>query len=228
MTAVDLAPTVHIPRHLAGLDAAAQTVRTSAFRKTQALAKAAADLGEIASFTGDPGLGKTFAVDYFVNNQPREWLWLDMPPRPQPKELLVRLMRELVGNVDSKLPAYDLADDLIDVLKATPRIIVIDEAQNLDRKGLNQLRWLHDQRADWALFFVGGVGCNERLSASPELASRVGRKVRFTPLEGDELVAVLGEYHPLYANAERALLERINKTYAKDPPQNNVVEVTRR
>jgi DNA transposition AAA+ family ATPase len=60
-------------RHLFGLDGA-QQVATTAFRKTQLLAADAARLHELAAFTGEPGLGKTFAVDHWVRSQPRPWV----------------------------------------------------------------------------------------------------------------------------------------------------------
>ena len=202
-------------RHLPGLSDAA-CVRTPAFRKTQALAAQAVELGEIAAFIGDPGLGKSFAVDHYVRHQPLEWVWLDMGPTPSPKEVVVRLLRATVGGCDSRDPMYELVDDLTPVLAATPRIVVIDEAQNLDTKGLNQIRQLHDHPdAAFTLFFLGGTGCERKLKGARELASRVSSWVRFTPLSNDELLDALAVWHPLLARADRRLLVKVNEKYAK-------------
>lgn len=202
-------------RHLPGLESA-QQVATTAFRKTQLLAADAARLHEIAVFTGEPGLGKTFAVDHWVRSQPCPWVWLDMPPKPSPKEVVVRLTRALQGSCDSRTPAYDLADELCALLAEHSRVVVIDEAQNLAKEGLAQLRYLHDRPdACWALFFVGATGCAQVLKAHPELHSRVARWVHFTPLEGDELLQALRAFHPLLAAADTRLLARIDETYAK-------------
>lgn len=207
-------------RHLPGL-ADAVCVQTPAFRKTQALAAQAVGLREMAAFIGDPGLGKTFAVDHFVRSQPLEWVWLDMGPTPRPKEVVVRLLRALAGGCDSRDPIYDLMDDLIPVLAATPRIIVIDEAQNLDTKGLNQIRQLHDHHAaDFALFLLGGAGCEAKLKSARELASRVSSWVHFKPLEGEDLFGALSAWHPLFARSDHRLLARIDEKYAKGNMRN--------
>ena len=202
-------------RHLRGLEHAA-SVPTTAFRKSQVVAADAARLREIAAFYGEPGLGKSFAVDHFVRHQELPWVWLDMPPRPSPKEVIVRLTRTLSGGCDSNAPAYDLADELCEVLAEQPRIVVTDEAQNLNREGLAQLRYLHDRRdAQWALFFVGGHNCDSVLAAHPELDSRVARRVAFAPLEGEELLTVLRAYHPLIPRTDTRLLVRLDEVYAK-------------
>lgn len=144
------------------------------------------------------------------------WVWLDMPPKPKPKEVIVRLTRRLTGACDSSLPTYDLCDELCETLAEEPRLVVIDEAQNLNHDGLSQLRYLHDRpEAQWALVFVGGRNCAKVLSAHPELHSRVARWVAFEPLKGDELLATLRAYHPLLATADAKLLSQIDHRYAR-------------
>jgi DNA transposition AAA+ family ATPase len=72
-------------------------------------------------------------------------VWLDMPPKARPKEIVVRLLRSVTGTCDSRRPVYELADELCEVLAGEPRVVVIDEAQHLDADGLHQLRYLHDR-----------------------------------------------------------------------------------
>lgn len=202
------------PRHLPGLPVV-PTIATPGFRKTQTVAADAVELREIALIAGDPGLGKTFAVHHFVTHQPLPWLWLDMPPKPTPKEVVVRLLRAAAGACDSRPPVYELADELCAVLAEEPRVIVIDEAQNLDRDGLHQVRYLHDRvDADWGLLFVGGVGCEKVLASDPQLDDRIAGRVGFRPMSGAALFEALDAYSPFFAQADRQLLLRVDETYA--------------
>lgn len=201
-------------KHLRGLPPV-PTVATPGFRKTQVVAADAAELREIAVVAGEPGLGKSFAVYHYVVNQSLPWLWLDMPPKPSPKEIVVRLLRELTGTCDQRLPVYELSDELCTVLASEPRLIVIDEAQHLDSQGLHQLRYLHDRAdADWGLIFAGGAGCEKVLSSDPQLNDRIGGRVRFDPLDGPELLQTLDAFSPFYAAADRQLLMRVDQVYA--------------
>ena len=213
MTATSVPPAN--PKHLRGLPQVA-TIATLGFRKTQAIAADAAELGEIAVIAGDPGLGKSFAVYHFVSTQELPWVWLDMPPRPRPKEVVVRLLRALSGPCDSRPPVYELADELCEVLAEQPRVVVIDDAQNLDMQGLHQLRYLHDRDdARWALLFTGGVGCEGRLASDPQLDDRIAGRVRFGKLEGATLLEALDAYSPFFAKADRQLLLRADQVFAK-------------
>lgn len=210
------APATHATnaKHLRGLPPV-PTVATPGFRKTQVVAADAAELREIAVVAGDPGLGKSFAVYHFVANQPLPWLWLDMPPKTTPKEIVVRLLRAVSGTCDSRPPVYELADQLCEVLAETPRIVVIDEAQHLDSHGLHQLRYLHDRTdSDWALLFAGGVGCEKVLASDPQLNDRIAGRVRFRPLEGQQLLETLDAFSPFFAAADRQLLLRVDEIYA--------------
>lgn len=201
-------------KHLRGLPPV-PTVATPGFRKTQVVAADAADLREIAVISGDPGLGKSFSVYHYVANQSLPWLWLDMPPKATPKEIVVRLLRAVVGGCDQRQPVYELADELCEALAEQPRIIVIDEAQHLDSHGLHQLRYLHDRSdADWALLFAGGVGCERVLASDPQLDDRISGRVRFRPLESGDLLDTLNAFSPFFARADRQLLLRVDETYA--------------
>ena len=202
-------------KHLRGLPPV-PTIATPGFRKTQVVAADATELREIAVVAGNPGLGKSFAVYHFVANQPLPWLWLDMPPKASPKEIVVRVLRATTGACDQRLPVYELSDQLCDVLAAEPRIVVIDEAQHLDSHGLHQLRYLHDRPdADWALIFAGGVGCEKVLAADPQLNDRIAGRVKFSPLDDSTLLETLDAYSPFFAAADRQLLLRVNQVYAR-------------
>jgi DNA transposition AAA+ family ATPase len=96
-------------------------------------------------------------------------------------------------------------------LAARPRLIVVDEAQNLNRECIEFLRHLgedHERRC--AILLVGGDGCWEVLSREPMLRSRVFRRVVFTPLHPDQVVGVMRRYHALYRDAEDDLISFVD------------------
>lgn len=84
--------------------------------------------------------------------------------------------------------------------------MVIDEAQNASNDALEMIRHIHmDPDATWDLV-IAGVDLQERLRRERKLASRVGHWALFRPLEGDELVHVLHQLHPVLADVDPELL----------------------
>lgn len=202
-------------RHFQGLPPDTPTVPTVHFRKTQLVAAQVAKDGGIAAFTGPAGLGKTFAVDHAVRALGMPWVWAQMGPAPAPKEVTVRLLKALTGNTP-KGTQYELTDELVDALVDEPHVVVIDDAQGLNKRGLEQVRYLHDLgRGAFPLFLVGGEQCADTLKSDPQLRDRVGAWVTFAPLKGAELHSALAAYHPFLARSDRELLDEVNDVYAK-------------
>lgn len=201
-------------RHLTGL-ADVPVLETVGFRTAQHVARWAVADGEIAVFTGKAGLGKTFAVDHAVRSFDMPWIWVQVRPNPTPKEVTSLLLKKVYGSFQTA-EQYVLTDMLVDELVSEPRIVVVDEAQNLSRDGLNQIRAVHDiGRSTFPLFFVGGEGCADFLASDPQLADRVGGWVRFNPIPDDKVVPLLCEYHPFFAASDPDLLLDVNHAYAR-------------
>lgn len=201
-------------RHLPGLPDDMPAVETFGFAKTQHAVASAVRLGTIAAFIGDAGLGKTFAVDHAVRRSPLPVIWIQVGPKPSPKEVTQMALKELTGTFSDR-PLYELSDDLIAELADDPHVVVVDEAQNLGKAGLDQVRYIHDRsRHRFPLLLVGGASCGEVLRADRQLADRVGAWVYFKPLAGPDLYRTLDTYHPFFAASDRDLLARIDDLYA--------------
>jgi DNA transposition AAA+ family ATPase len=96
-------------------------------------------------------------------------------------------------------------------LSTRPRLVVIDEAQNLNRECIEFVRHLgEDDRRRAATLLVGGDGCWDVLSREPMLRSRVFRRVIFAPLPRAQVVEVVRQYHPLYHDAEEDLISFVD------------------
>lgn len=94
-------------------------------------------------------------------------------------------------------------------------MVVVDEAQQLNRECIEFLRYLHDHRLTrFALLLVGGDGTWQVLSREPMLRSRIYRRVVCEPLSGGQVCALLPRYHPIYATASADLLLFVDDHFA--------------
>ena len=108
-----------------------------------------------------------------------------------------------------------LSDELIDALSDQPRLVIVDEAQWLNRDCIEYLRHLHDHPdTRFALLLVGGDGCWEVLSREPMLRSRIFRRVQFVPMTRATVLEVIPRYHPVYATTPADVIAEIDDRYA--------------
>lgn len=198
-------------RHFLDLPGAA-TVRTDALALT---ARAVADIARhrgLGVVHGPAGLGKTFAVEQAVEGLGGEWtpLWLAFGSRPTMRLVASELLAAITGS-QSGLDRFKITRLLKAELALAPRLVVVDEAQNLNRECIEFLRHLNeDPLRRGAILLVGGDGCWEVLSREPMLRSRVFRRVVFAPLAPGEVVRLIGGYHPLYEGVPEQLIRFVD------------------
>lgn len=172
---------------------------------------------------GPAGLGKTFAVELaLARRDDVATCWVSFPSRPTMRLVAATLLGELTGVPAGRHDRFTLTAQLLEELAVEPaggegggRVLVVDEAQQLNRECIELLRYLHDHPATrFALLLVGGDGTWQVLSREPMLRSRIYRRVTFTPLGSDEVVALMPRYHPLYADVDAELLLFIDDHFA--------------
>lgn len=182
--------------HFLGLDGAA-IVRTPFYALADKAIKDIVKHRAMASFTGPPGTGKSFALDTIGPLAELPVLRIEFDHRATMRSISVQLLREL-SREEPKGSKHQLIPQLVDAL-AAPRLILVDEAQRLNRECLDHIRFLHDHRCtDFALVFAGGDGCWERLGSEPQLRRRIFRPVKFRPLTEHELAKFLPKFHPIW------------------------------
>jgi DNA transposition AAA+ family ATPase len=180
-------------------------VPTKAFTLAQTVAALAVEGRQIAGFFGEPGTGKTHALRYFAKHSSVECVYITASPNPQRKEVFEEILLALTGTFDD-VPERQLRRDCATVLAERQRALVVDECQNLSVLWNQQLRELHDRTNAFALFLAGGSNAAQRIDRFAEIKSRIAMKVTFEPLAGQELLNVLGQYHPMLAATEDQLL----------------------
>jgi DNA transposition AAA+ family ATPase len=125
-----------------------------------------------------------------------------------------RLLCALTG-APGRGTRFAMTDQLFNRLSERRRLIVIGEAQNLNRECFEYLRHLHDDPATrFALLFDGGDGCWEVLAREPMLHSRIYRRVAFAPLREPDVLRLIPGYHPIYRDADPELLLLIDEKVA--------------
>jgi DNA transposition AAA+ family ATPase len=166
----------------------------------------------MAAIHGAAGTGKSFAVQQSLIDLPtRDWVWMDFRCRPTLRDVrhalhrATGLGRTLCGD------SFDVDMALKAVLAERPRLVVIDEAQWLNRECFEYLRHLHDDpETQFSLLFVGGAGCYEVLRREPMLDSRLYAHIRFDRLSLDQVLGVVAVYHPIYHGVAEALVALID------------------
>jgi hypothetical protein len=201
--------------HYQGLSGAA-VVATEALLDARDLIEGLCEVEAMGAIHGPAGTGKSFAVAQTLAGLSgrREWARTDLRARPTLRDVRAELIR-LLGLPIGKINPFETDQALKNALARGFRLIVIDEAQWLNRECFEYLRYLHDDaRTRFALLFVGGDGCYEVLRREPMLDSRIWAHQRFGALTPAEVMALLPGYHPIYTTAEPCLLRLIDEVCA--------------
>lgn len=164
----------------------------------------------MGAVVGPAGLGKTFAIEHAIETRAEPAITLTFEARSTMRLIADRLLHALTG-APGRGTRFAMTDQLMNRLSERRRLVVVGEAQNLNRDCFEYLRHLHDDPATrFALLFDGGDGCWEVLAREPMLHSRIYRRVAFAPLTDLDVSTLIPGYHPIYDDADPELLARID------------------
>jgi len=204
-----------VPRHFLELDGA-NTLPTDYLLMTHRAVQDLVEAKAMGVVHGAAGLGKTYAVEQTLARlDKRQPCWVSFPSRPTMKLVASQLLATITGAPSPNFDRFKLMARLLEELRYSQRLVVVDEAQHLNSECLEFLRYLHDDRTTrFALLLVGGDGTWEVLSREPMLRSRIFRRVIFKPLPSQEIPALMRGYHPVYAEADDELLLFVDDQFA--------------
>ena len=203
--------------HWPGVPASATTVVTEHLRLTQLAIDQSSHLRQPALVVGPPGSGKTFAITLALNSLGPAWVRYRADHTPVGNALLLSCLQLLGEPVPQRVQdrtQENLSALLAQVLTDRPHVLWVDEAQNLSRKALRQLRHVVDTPGIQSTLVLSGEKSTIGLLRKHErpLLSRVARTVGFELLDPDTtLVPTLRAYHPLYAETQGRVLRSLDE-----------------
>lgn len=173
------------------------------------------EVSGLGAFIGPSGAGKTYVMSRLVSNLDRvRVVWIEPVSDPTQRQLALQIADELAGPVKLRT-RYQLFGFLIERLReyaTTSRILlVVDEAQRLGRKCIEDLRYLHDQVGEgFALALLGGRKCWDVIEGDLMLRSRIRRRTNFGYLKNKDAISVARIYHQIYSGVSEKILIEIN------------------
>jgi len=126
---------------LAHADILTNTIETRAVKKVFQVARLCHIEGEMGVATGDAGIGKTRGIKYYAAQNP-DVIMIEIFPGFTTRTLMSKLHKELGYNGTGTI--FDMFSDVVDRLRGSGRLIIVDEAESLPYKGLELLRRLYD------------------------------------------------------------------------------------
>lgn len=161
-------------------------VKTSIVDDVFDIAKTCHVENEIGVCCGDAGIGKTFAVKkYAIDNT--DVILVEADLGYTPKVLFSEIHKKL--GFDGCGTIHGMFLDIIDKLKSSGRLIIIDEAEHLPYKSLELLRRIYD-KAQVGILLVGMPRLIMNLKGEKrqyaQLYSRVGIAVRLNQLTDED------------------------------------------
>lgn len=147
-----------------------------------------AQSGRIVLIVTTPGIGKTKVAQRFAANDPNVWL-ATMSPSTAGVATMAIEIGEAIGLGEIKGSPQQLGRQIKARVRGKNGLLIIDEAQELTDKALNELRSWHDQ-TKVGIALMGNeavVGQMEgRKSALAQISSRFSyRHIQLTPRPGD-------------------------------------------
>lgn len=162
---------------------------------------------EIGVCCGNAGLGKTFAVKKYAIDNP-DVILIEADLGYTPRVLFSEIHKKL--GFDGCGTIHAMFIDIIDKLKASGRLIIIDEAEHLPYKSLELLRRIYD-KAQVGILLVGMPRLIMNLKGEKrqyaQLYSRVGIAVRLNPLSKEDITSIVSSVIPNNTSIYPALSE---------------------
>ena len=131
-----------------------------------------------------------------------------------PKQHWQIISRAITGRA-AEGTAAQLQEHTREYLHTTATLLIVDEAQNLARQTLMQLRWLWSQPYRQFAVILAGTDLFPVLAADPAIGTRVNRRIRLEHRDTDHIIDLVQGSHPVAAATDRHLLRQVDDTYCQ-------------
>lgn len=138
-------------------------------------------VGDLCVIGMGPGVGKTATCHHYRATRPNVWHVTMRPSTAGVTTCLIEVLRAM-GEPNAKGSPQGLANRVADRVRNNGSLLIIDEAQNLLRLAVEELRGIHDQTG-CGLAFVGderlfAIFGGSRSGEFAQLSSRIGMRLR--------------------------------------------------
>jgi type II secretory pathway predicted ATPase ExeA len=200
-----------MPEHWLGMTGVPM-IKTAAFAQIRATLAACARELSIVAITGDSATGKTFAVQAALEDlHTMQHALISLPPRVSPPQLVALLYGSLTGRAPYR-DSRRMLPTVLDRLAERRHLLAFDEAQHLNKTGLELIRYLWDEpRTQFGAALVGDSACWQLLSRYPMLRTRIDAHVAVAALDPASVLRVIPTYHPIYEHADAGLIIDIDE-----------------
>lgn len=136
--------------------------------------------GSIACIYGGAGVGKTTTIRRYQENNPNVWVLAATPSTARPGPVLYRICQTLGVRVSTQVHAMET--NIVDRIRDTRGLLVIDEAQHLCHRALDQVRAIHDTTGIGVVLAGNEIVYSQmtggkRAPGFAQLFSRIGKRV---------------------------------------------------
>ncbi|MEO0258985.1 MAG: AAA family ATPase [candidate division WOR-3 bacterium] len=173
-------------------------VNTSIARKCFEVARLCHLDGEMGLLYGDAGLGKTMAIkEYAKRNSDVVLIEADLGYTA--KIVIAEIYKALGLPGEACGHIHNMMDRIVERLKGSGRLIIIDEAEHLPYKALELIRRIHD-KTGVGILLVGMPRLRDNVAGSnyqyKQLYSRIGVSVKLSALRVDDVEQIVQSVLP--------------------------------
>lgn len=150
--------------------------------------------GAVSAVYGGAGVGKTTTVNRYKRQAPNVWVVTATPAVSAPGPILTRIAQTL--GIRTSGAVHVVEANIIERVRETRGLLVIDEAQHLTHRALDAVRSIHDA-AGIGLALVGNEIVYSQLTGGSrsvgfaQLFSRVAKRVRLSRAKDADVLALL-------------------------------------
>lgn len=135
---------------------------------------------------GEHGAGKTTAARLYARNSARAFYW-QVPPEYNAREVVADLCRHL--NINAGEAWRTRTSVLIAHLQDHPYVILLDEAQRLDYKAMDMLKYIADN-ANVTIVMLGSPWLDRMVDRHSDISSRAEVRVRVQAIDLQSLTTL--------------------------------------